>query len=88
VPSSPYPESSSIEFRRREVPSKKNSTVLPAFGQQGWMFHQPFHFVRDESALQDALFRSNSSAAPAAASRILMAPLVLWLACTSSKFLA
>src|SRR5436190_625013 len=30
------------------------------------MFHRPFHFVRDESALKDALFPSSGSAVPAA----------------------
>jgi hypothetical protein len=37
------------------------------FGQQVWMFHLPFHFVRDPDLLQARLFRLNSSAAPAAA---------------------
>jgi hypothetical protein len=30
------------------------------------MFHLPFHFVRDNDELKARLFRSNSSAAPAA----------------------
>jgi len=30
------------------------------------MFHLPFHFVRNQSELKDALFPSSSSAAPAA----------------------
>jgi hypothetical protein len=45
---------------------KKSSTDSVAFGQQGRMFHLPFHFVRDEPALKDALFPSSSSAVPAA----------------------
>jgi len=49
------------------VPSKKGSTKLPAFRQQEGMFHRPFHFVRDELALNEALFPSSSSAVPAAA---------------------
>ena len=49
------------------VPSKKISTLTIAFGQQMWMFHLPFHFMRDNDELKARLFRSNSSAAPAAA---------------------
>jgi len=36
------------------------------FGQPVGMFHRPFHFVRDEPALKDTLFPSNSSAVHAA----------------------
>jgi hypothetical protein len=32
-------------------------------GQQGRMFHLPFHFVPDEPALNEALFPSSSSLA-------------------------
>lgn len=55
-----------IESRRRAVPSKKSSTTPVAFGQQVWMFHLPFHFVRDHDELNVRFFRSSSSAAPAA----------------------
>ena len=47
------------------VPSKKlDAGGFP--GNQIWMIHRPFHFVRDHDALNTRLFRSNSSAAPAA----------------------
>lgn len=46
---------------------KKGSPLVGVFGQPVAMFHRPFHFVRDESALNDTLFPSSSSAVPAAA---------------------
>ena len=49
------------------VPFKKSSTTTESLGQQERMFHRPLHFVRDEPALNDALFPSSSSAVPAAA---------------------
>jgi hypothetical protein len=30
------------------------------FGQQIWMFHLPFHFVRDQQELNTLLFPSSS----------------------------
>jgi hypothetical protein len=45
---------------------QKNSTEPVGFRQPVWMFHLPFHFVRDQRELTTRLFRSNSSAAPAA----------------------
>ena len=45
---------------------QKNSTEPVGFRQAVWMFHRPFHFVRDHDELNTRLFRSNSSAAPAA----------------------
>jgi hypothetical protein len=48
------------------VPWGKSSTLAVVFGQAVWMLHQPFHFVRDNDELKTRLFRSNSSAAPAA----------------------
>jgi hypothetical protein len=55
-------ESSSAAGQRRQ----KSSTGAVVFGQPVWMFHRPFHFVRDDQELNTRLFRSNSSAAPAA----------------------
>ena len=46
---------------------KKSWTLAVVFGQPVGMFHLPFHFVRDDAALQSRLFHSNSSAVPAAA---------------------
>ncbi|MGO9002546.1 MAG: hypothetical protein ACLQHM_11305 [Limisphaerales bacterium] len=45
---------------------KKISTEAVLLGQQVWMFHLPFHFVRDNDELKARFFRSNSSAVPAA----------------------
>jgi hypothetical protein len=45
---------------------QKNSTEPVVFGQPVRMFHLPYHFVRDRRELTTRLFRSNSSAAPAA----------------------
>ena len=50
----------------RAVPSTKSWTTTRGIGQQVRMFHRPFHFVRNESVLKDALFPSSSSAVPAA----------------------
>jgi hypothetical protein len=39
---------------------QKSSTLAVVFGQQVWMFHQPFHFVRDAQELKNQLFPSSS----------------------------
>jgi hypothetical protein len=39
---------------------KKSSTAPVAFGQQGRMFHLPFHFVRNDLELNAQLFPSSS----------------------------
>jgi hypothetical protein len=45
---------------------QKNSTDRVRFRQPVQMLHRPFHFVRGHDELNAQLFRSNSSAAPAA----------------------
>jgi hypothetical protein len=39
---------------------QKSSTNHFRFGQQGRMFHLPFHFVRDAQELKTKLFPSSS----------------------------
>jgi hypothetical protein len=39
---------------------QKSSTLAVVFGQQVWMFHRPFHFVRDAQELKTQLFPSSS----------------------------
>ncbi|MEI6196306.1 MAG: hypothetical protein WCS42_18460, partial [Verrucomicrobiota bacterium] len=46
---------------------KKKLDAFAILRQPVWMFHRPFHFVRDNDELSTRLFLSNSSAAPAAA---------------------
>jgi hypothetical protein len=45
---------------------KKSSTAPVTFRQQARMFYLPFHFVGDTDELNTRLFRSSSSAVPAA----------------------
>jgi hypothetical protein len=60
VPSGFFPKPFQTESRRLEVPSEKSSTSPMVFGQPIWMFHLPFHFVRDAQELKTQLFLSSS----------------------------
>jgi hypothetical protein len=59
-------QASSAAGCRQSAPSKKSRRLLSALAALGRVAHERFRFVRDQKELEHLLFRSSSSAVPAA----------------------